>query len=244
MAKATLVPITQDSQGNWSPSGAPTITVHFNPQSLKISYSNNVVTTPQSKEQAAPQKVSTPSAKLSLELLFDTSEDGTDVRSITSGLAQIAAPGNTGSGPTPPSGGDAPPTDAGGTDTPQGISFQWNSFIFNGTMDSLDETLDYFAEDGTALRSTISMTITSHDFTKSAPTRQGGGGSGSGLSAGLSGTTPMVSAQVGVSLQGMAASVGASGDWKSIASANGIDNPLRISAGTSINLNARVSIGT
>jgi hypothetical protein len=41
----------------------------------------------------------------------------------------------------------------------------------------------------------------------------------------------------------MAASVGAGADWKSIASANGIDNPLRLQAGASINLNARASVG-
>jgi hypothetical protein len=233
----------QGPQGQWAPTGDAPIPVAFNPQSLKIAYSNNVVTTPQSKTKVPPQKVSIPSAKLTLELLFDTSESGTDVRSITSPLAQIVAPGNTGSGPAP-SGDAAPaPTDAGGTDDPKGISFQWNAFIFNGTLDSLDETLDYFAEDGTALRSTISLTITSHDFVSKPPAGQSAT-TGGGLAAGFSGTTPMAAVQVGASLQGMAASAGVSANWKSIAAANGIDNPLRLTAGASINLNARVSVGS
>jgi Contractile injection system tube protein len=232
------------------------IPVHFDPQTLKISYSNNTSTSPQSKQHNAPQKVSVPSSRLTFELLFDTTEAGTDVRVITSGLANIVAPGNTGSGAAPSDAAATPdPGAPKGVDTPLGIQFRWGSFTFSGTLDSMDETLDYFAEDGTALRSTVSLTITSHDYKVNAGSGQNGAsGVGAGIgvsasasigvSAGFAGTTAIASVQVGASLQGMAASVGASADWKSIASANGIDNPLRLQSGASINLSARTSVGS
>ena len=43
---------------------------------------------------------------------------------------------------------------------PPGIQFRWGSFVFAGTLDSMEETLDYFGEDGTAMRSTVSLSIT------------------------------------------------------------------------------------
>jgi hypothetical protein len=253
MARATLVPVKLTAQGKCeSLPGAEPIPVHFDPQTLKISYTNNTSTSPQSKKESPPQKVSEPSSKLSFELLFDTSEAGTDVRIITSVLAAIVAPGNTGSGAAPADSGGTPAAGApAGVDVPSGIQFRWGTFLFGGTLDSMEETLDYFAEDGTALRSTVSLVITSHDYTVNSGSGQNGGagpgsggGAGLGLSAGFAGTTPMASVQVGASLQGMAASAGVSADWKSIASANGIDNPLRLQAGASINLSARASVGT
>jgi hypothetical protein len=246
-----------------------TIPVHFDPQTLKISYSNNNSSSPQSRNTGQTQKVSSPSSRLSLELLFDTTEANTDVRAITAVLAGFVASGNTGAGAAPPTADPPAPGSPTGVDIPSGIQFRWGSFTFGGTLDSMEETLDYFAEDGTAMRSSVSLTLTSQDYAFNASSAQsgagGGGGAGVGagfsagvsagfsagigvsaglsLSAGFAGTTPLASVQVGASLQGMAASAGVSADWKSIATANGIDNPLRLQAGASINLNARASLG-
>ena len=51
----------------------------------------------------------------------------------------------------------------------------------------------------------------------------------------------MDAARPGDSIASMAARIGASADWKGIASANGIDDPLRLEAGARINLNVKAS---
>ena len=39
----------------------------------------------------------------------------------------------------------------------RGCRFEWGSFIFQGVVDSMDETLDYFSEEGVPLRATVSL---------------------------------------------------------------------------------------
>jgi LysM repeat protein len=48
------------------------------------------------------------------------------------------------------------------------------------------------------------------------------------------GTTPLTVTPQGASIQGLAASAGV--DWKTVAAANGIDNPRAVQAGTVVNL--------
>jgi hypothetical protein len=64
-----------------------------------------------------------------------------------------------------------------------------------------------------------------------------GVGVSAGASIGMAGTQPLVQAQAGVSIQGMAGSSGQTGNWKNIALANNIENPRKIEAGTLINTN-------
>jgi hypothetical protein len=47
---------------------------------------------------------------------------------------------------------------------PPGVSFEWGRFKFPGVVDSLQETLDYFSEDGVPLRATIALGITRQDI--------------------------------------------------------------------------------
>ena len=62
------------------------------------------------------------------------------------------------------------------------------------------------------------------------------------LNAGISvGTTPLTLAKAGDTLQGLAGR--ANVDWKSIASANNIDNPRMVPPGTILNLNAGAGVG-
>ena len=259
MAIAKLVPINLNDPDH--PTKGTAIDVHFNPQTLKLSYTNNNNHTPQAKAGAV-QHLSNPPVRLSLELLFDTTEANTDVRETTRKLAALVVPGTLS--------GDPDIAAPAKTDTaPFGIEFRWGSLVVAGTIDSMEETLDYFREDGTALRASVSLTITSKDYRfKSSGGQPGAAGgaagagasagfsagfsagisggasasAGFGVSAGFAGTAPLASVQVGASLQGMAGSAGVSADWKSIANANGIDNPLRLQAGASINLNARADV--
>jgi hypothetical protein len=72
------------------------------------------------------------------------------------------------------------------------------------------------------------------------PTPQNAGGGPGGSTPGKN---PLAQASAGISLQGLAANVGLGGNWQAIAAANGIDNPLRLSPGQLVNLNASGSAG-
>ena len=153
VAKATLTAL---------PDGSP-VPVHFNPASLVYSIENSVA-----QQSAGPKKaqyVAQFSGKLTMDLQFDTTDTGTDVRIATnqvalfmqasanaSAAAQNAAPpnssGNT-SGPPP----KAPPV----------LMFQWGTYQFQGTMDSFKETIDFFSNDGVALRALVSIQLSRQD---------------------------------------------------------------------------------
>src|SRR5919199_1801842 len=65
------------------------------------------------------------------------------------------------------------------------VDFQWGTFLFTGTVDSMDETLDLFSEGGVPLRATVNLSMSA---TAPDQFRQGGagGGGGAGLAAGFS----------------------------------------------------------
>ena len=153
VAKATLTAL---------PGGTP-LTVHFNPASLVYSVENSVAQ--QSGNPKKAQYVAQFSGKLTMDLQFDTTDDGSDVRTVTnqvalfmqasanaSAAAQNAAPpsanGNS-SGPPP----KAPPV----------LMFQWGTYQFQGIMDSFKETIDFFSNDGVALRALVSIGLSRQD---------------------------------------------------------------------------------
>jgi hypothetical protein len=72
-------------------------------------------------------------------------------------------------------------------------------------------------------------------------------GVSAGLSAGASagasiGTTPLTLTQSGDSMQAIAARAGGSASWKTVAAANGIDNPRMMPPGTIIDANASLQV--
>src|SRR5580658_7078184 len=147
VAKATLTAL---------PGGTP-LTVHFNPASLVYSVENS--NPPQSGGPKKVQYVAQFSGKLTMDLQFDTTDTGADVRTTTnqvalfmqasanaSAAAQNSAPPNSNgnsSGPPPA----APPV----------LCFQWGTYQFQGIMDSFKETIDFFSADGVALRALVSI---------------------------------------------------------------------------------------
>jgi hypothetical protein len=195
-----------------------TVPIQFNPQTLKVSFQNKTAGGEQ-PGGASKQAVGNFSTKLSVELLFDTSAEGTDVRKYTKDISFFIRPD--------PDSGSA----ANSERVPPGVQFEWGSFIFRGVMDSIDETLDYFSEEGVPLRATISLSITRQEFElKQRNGAAGGGGQ------------PLEPAELRDSIQALAGRDGKSGDWKLIAAANNIDDPLRLSAGALINVNAGAGI--
>jgi hypothetical protein len=186
-----------------------------------------------------------------MELLFDTSQTGDDVRNTTLRIAEMIIPPET----SPQTANEVPL-----------VQFQWGTFVFSGTIQSMDETLDLFSVDGKPLRSTVSLSMTEVKLERPAPAGGGGGGGGSaggfgaglsagvgvGVSAGISagvglsagaaiGTTPLTLAQGGDSLQGLTARAGLGASWKAVAAANDVDNPRLLQPGAVLNLNVSAS---
>jgi hypothetical protein len=53
------------------------------------------------------------------------------------------------------------------------VIFEWGTFLFEGYIDSFNETLDFFAAEGVPLRSTVSLSITEQDDPFRAPSGDG-----------------------------------------------------------------------
>jgi hypothetical protein len=153
VAKATLTAL---------PDGDP-LEVDFNPASLVYSIENSVAQ--QSTGPKKVQYVAQFSGKLTMDLQFDSTDTGADVRTSTnqvalfmqasanaSAAAQNSAPPNSNgnsSGPPPA----APPV----------LCFQWGTYQFQGIMDSFKETIDFFSADGVALRALVSIQLSRQD---------------------------------------------------------------------------------
>lgn len=130
-----------------------TIPVQFNPVSLQVEISNSA--SPQSGNGATTQVATQSSAKLGLDLLFDTTSTGEDVRNKTRALrATVRAPQEGGGNA---SGGSS--AAAGAAFVPPHVTFQWGTFIFAGIADSYRETLDYFSADGVPLRAQVALAL-------------------------------------------------------------------------------------
>jgi hypothetical protein len=152
VAKATLTAL---------PSGTP-LTVHFNPSSLVYSVENSVA-----QQSGGPKKVQYVaqfSGKLTMDLQFDSTDTGSDVRTFTNQVAMfMQATGNAqaaAQNAAPPSSGGASSTPA---KAPPVLQFQWGSYNFQGIMDSFKETIDFFSADGVALRALVSIGLSRQD---------------------------------------------------------------------------------
>lgn len=223
VTRAVLTEIWRDEHGDdiSKPSaGEPLVfQVQFNPETLRITYSTQRAGRGQPKA-SEEQYTTGAGTRLSMELWFDITrmDPSADVRDLTRQIAYFLEP--------------QPISSA--VKVPPLIHFQWGAFLFIGVLDSMDETLELFSEDGRALRARVTMQLSE----KRRPDDPAGGGAASpGAGAG---TSPLFSAQAGVSLPQIAASAGLSADWKGIAEANGIENPRILSAGAQLNLSAKV----
>jgi hypothetical protein len=240
------------------------IPVQFNPASLRVTYSVSGGQGSQSAsantgKQTASTQPTSYSASLSVDLVFDTSQSGKDVRNeYTLKVASML---------TKP-----------GSKKMALVQFHWGQFIFKGSIPSMTETLDFFSEDGVPLRATVSLQMNEQSLEPNDPKTggtAGAGGAGAGFAAGASagfsasagvsagaglsvgasaslsasvgvgagiGTTPLTLAQAGDTLQSLTARAGAGASWKAIAAANNIDNPRLLDPGAVLNLNARADI--
>jgi hypothetical protein len=247
LEKAELQELDEDGQ----PTGDKShwVKVQFNPETLKVSYSNAVVppanpptNAPPSGDQrgnAAIQFVGKGTTKLSVQLWYDvtaldaSSGSGTsgmgggagggaavdDVQQITQKVVYFITPLQD-------------PADATKYKPPS-VSFVWGTFKFDGIMESLEQSLEYFDPDGKPLRASMSINLTRQEIVSTYKARKAGS---SGAST--PGTKAMTPAKSGDTLQGLASGMGQGDNWQAIAEANDIENPRQLSPGQLIDMSA------
>jgi len=127
------------------------IVVHFNPASLVYTIENS--TNQQSGDPKRKQFAAQFSGKLTMDLQFDTTNTGQDVRLTTNKVAKfMQSSANAGKNET-----------SGNAQAQPVLSFQWGSYEFKGTMESFKETIDFFSADGVPLRSLVSIGLSRQD---------------------------------------------------------------------------------
>jgi hypothetical protein len=239
LKKAELIELKADFSGEED--GGKRVTVQFNPESLKLTFTNQLVTPEGAgSQQGTPGRlqVGAGTTKLALQLWFDATRvaegetPAKDVRDLTKQVTFFI---------TPKSDRASEPKYV-----PPAVRFLWGTFHFDGIMDSVEETLDYWSHDGMPLRANISLSLSQQKIEAFELAARSKGrdqqiarlvGESAGGAAGRpAGTTPLTQAPSGVSLQNLADAAG-QGDWQSIAAANGIDNPRLLEVGQLVNLN-------
>lgn len=224
LVKAQLI----EMDGEKEKPGAKPVVVQFNPDTLKVTFANHVVQ-PQGGDQSSgnggQQFVGKGTTKLALTLWFDvtamTKSPVDDVRRLTSKVIYFMTPQEYKDDPKKL--------------VPPGVRFSWGSFLFDGIVEGLDESLEFFSPDGKPLRASIGLTLTQKKilvstFEESSKVKSVG-------------QMPLSPAKIGDSLQSMAAGRGKDGGWQAIPAANGIEDPLRLRPGQLIDLNASAAVG-
>jgi hypothetical protein len=202
------------------------VEVQFNPETLKVSFANQIQpptgTTGTQNGNPPQQFVGSGTTKLALQLWFDVNapQKGDnpikDVRKMTEKITYFITPK------------EDPPKSK--QFKPPGVRFIWGSFQFDGLMESLEESLEFFSSEGIPLRASMSMNLSQQkiDVYKFAKGKNK-----------LPGTSPLTSAPKGSTVQEIAANQGKLDNWQSIAAANGIENPRQLQVGQLLDLNAK-----
>lgn len=123
------------------------VQVHFNPESLEITLTNSIERG-RGKQPAQVSETET-TAKLSMELVFDTTLKGIDVRTETNKLARLMDPFQ-----------QAPRRNNNSRKIPSIVIFQWGTIWFEGYIDSYREKIDFFSSEGVPLRATVTLSMT------------------------------------------------------------------------------------
>lgn len=245
LVKAQLIEMSADLKSELpAAEGGKKINVQFNPDTIKVSFANQLAQPAggdQSSGTGGRQFVGAGTTKLTLTLWFDvtqmTQDPVDDVRRLTKDVIHFITP--------KPTKKDAKKM------TPPAARFVWGSFLFDGMVEGLEESLEFFSPDGKPLRASIALTISQQKILVSDFKDAGTGGPRAGQRA-------FTAAKQGDSIQQMAGDQngrsggargtsaspggGAGGGWQSVAAGNGIEDPLRLKTGTLIDINLKADI--
>lgn len=239
LERAELIELNEDLTDIRS--GGKQVRVQFNPETLKVSFSTQTATPSrtasdggsgggqartgdQAAGTAGRQYLGAGSTKLALSLWFDCTAatepefQVDDVRRLTQAVVYFLI-------------AQASSRDQNNF-VPPGVRFKWGCFEFDGIVNSLDESLEFFSSEGRPLRAQMSVGLSQQRILV-----QKFGPPGAPRTPG---TRPLAQASRGATLQSIADAAGR-GDWQAVASANNIENPRLLTAGSLINLNLSTS---
>ena len=207
--------------------------VHFNPESLQYTVQNTIKE--EGRGSKKKQHVSQTTAKLTMQLVFDTTDTGEDVRVYTDEMAKLLQPYKEGNA-------DAPPQ----------VGFNWGLYKFTGLVEQYKETIDFFAAGGVPLRSSVDITLASQEVTFDS-----GHNPSASVDQNLSTQEPTMHRQAASPGQssgpggasGLANALGDPRAARAIASANGaaslrFGGSAELSVGGSVNLQAAAAFAT
>lgn len=233
-----------DASGNPKQNEHSPVSVQFNPESLKVTFANQVTPPPNSQEatdqnsSSTTQFVGKGTTKLSVQLWFDVTgelpqglatndSERQDVRQLTKKVAYFITPQPSPNNPQ--------------QNLPPAVRFVWGTFLFDGIMESLEEALEFFSPEGVPLRASLTLALSQQAIQFAfAPAESSGAPGGGPLSGAPPGVTPLTQAPAGASLQALAAARGKGSAWQSIAAANNIENPRSLAPGQLIDMGAKL----
>ncbi len=167
LVKARLEELTIDARGSTASASEE---VQFNPTSLALSLTNET-DGGRAKGQQRRQYLGKTSTELTLELVFDTADEGTaeaprSVREKTAMVERFALPRN------------------GGKHAPPKARFRWDRLIIDGFVESVSIDFDLFAANGTPLRAKVKLTLKEQNAKYDiVPSTSTGGGKDAALGA-------------------------------------------------------------
>jgi hypothetical protein len=186
------------------------VTVQFNPETLKVSYANQIQQPEGGGDKRGAQAqlfVGSGTTKLTCQLWFDVTapqspqkspqQTASDVRELTNRVSHFITPKEDGKKFVPPA-----------------VRFLWGSFQFDGIMESVEESLEFFSPEGKPLRASVAIALTQQKIMVFPPVSANGAPS--------PGTTPTTPVPSGKSVQQVTGS-----NWQDTASRNNIENPRR-----------------
>lgn len=201
-----------------SSSGDP-ISVHFNPTSLQHVVANTMKDPGRGNNNK--QYVGQSTAKLTMDLIFDTTDSGQDVRLSTSKIAQLMKPTK------------AVSSNQKDRKVPPVVLFEWGNYKFQGMVESFKETLDFFSSNGVPLRASVNLTMSQQDKVFDDPSADDTADTtGSFEPDAIEVATPGNQDVTQTAAQGGDPSAG-----RSIAAANNLDS-MRFTGGAALTLNA------
>jgi hypothetical protein len=194
--------------------------VQFNPETLRVTYTNTI----ENKDQTgggSMQYVAKSATKLAVELWFDVTTEAKagDVRDKTSKVGALMQPKEKRSGKKTQM-------------VPPGVRFHWGTFLFEGVIESMDETLELFSPEGRPLRAHVTLSLT----TQAIQRLTGTAGNAS------PGTEPRTQMRSNESVQQAMGREGRPEAWPQVAAANGIENPRFPRPGQFIDVHAGIGI--
>lgn len=196
--------------------GTGAIAVQFNPVSLEYTISNEF--DDRNGNNGARQFVKKSTAKLAMTLVYDSSDDGSDVRIQTETISRLMEPAKDGKKKFAPK-----------------VAFGWGTYTFKGVIEQYKETIDFFAASGVPLRASIALTLAAQEVEFQ---------SSKNPDASVDGnlTPDPVDVPPGAAPASVANALGDPRAARAIASANGAAS-LRFGADVSLSVGGAVSIG-